>query len=209
MWLFEVAEEVRVGCLLSQRENRWGIPMGLHEETKVEHVLPLGNSLNRLLRSQEDNGKKFVLRRAAIHRKAVGGCFVLQTEDEAKKEGRALVFVDRCADSEVGVTRVEAARNCTEPMLRFSHQSNGVLREAYEFTCGDGMYIYHPPQVFGEPKRFTLRWTDEQTLELQEVQRRPLRRQPQESLVVAAGASMPRLQIPPQWQGQPLMELTA
>lgn len=207
MWLFEVNEGVRVGCLLSQREGRWGIPMGLHEETKVEHVLPLGNSLNRLLRGPEDN-ERFVLQRAAIHRKAAGGCFVLQSHADAVAEAKALVFVDRCVEPAMGTTRIEAAHGCTEPMLRFSHQSSGILREAYEFSCGDGMYVHHPSGVFGTTKKFTVVWTAEQDLEQREVSRKPLRRQPQESLVVAAGSLVHCPEIPRQRQEQPLM-LTA
>ena len=173
MWLFEVTDTVRPGVKLVLAPGRMGVPLGTDAVYGTSMMLPLGRSLSRWLEHPDDQGEPFVLKRGTL----ADGKLVRQTEEEAKAERKALVFIDRSKDIALGLTRVTEAWQKPIPTLVKTYYLVGYNVELYEFKPGDALFICWPAAVLEQvhPKRVIISW-DGQQLKEELCRRHPKRR---------------------------------
>lgn len=181
MWLYEVKDDVRLGVRVLLTPGHVGIPLGTDQHYRTPITLLFGRSLSRELDHPDDHHEEFILKRGSLQESNSGYKLIKQTEQEATEEGKALVFIDRCTDDELGHTRVTVAWRRSSPKLLMAEDNPGLRREVYEFNKGDGLFICWPPAALDQrhPKRFIIEW-DGTTLTEVVCQRRPRSRQRRE-----------------------------
>lgn len=194
MWLFEVTDSMRPGVRLVLTPGRMGIPLGIDEQFRTPSTLPVGRSISRVLDHPDDQVENFILKRGTLQPTATGFIVVKQTEEEAIAERKALVFVDRCTDKELGYTRVTEAWGRPSPNLIFGTNGQGYRRELYEFKQGDALFICWPAAALDQvhPKRFIIFWDGQQLTE--ELCRRHPKRRRARRLQKASVTEQPQLQ---------------
>jgi len=170
MWLFEVTDEVRTGVRLVSQPGRVGVPLGEIAENGMTRLLPVGKSISRLMAHQDDQKGTFTLYRAALKSPPSGRCLVRQPATDARAEKKALVFVDRCLDQELGTTMVAKARGKRPPERIAEFLGDGCSRTLFLFEPGDALFICWPAGALGEEraktaKRFVIAWDGCQLLE--------------------------------------------
>lgn len=209
MWLFEVTDSMRPGVRLVLTPGRMGIPLGVDEQFGTPITLPVGKSISRVLDHPDDQAERFVLRRGILQPTAAGFILVKQTEEEAMAEGKALVFVDRCTDDELGHTRVCDAWSRSSPKLLYGSNGQGYRRELYEFKQGDALFICWPAAALDQlhPKRFIISWDGQQLTE-ELCRRHPKRRRARRLQKASATEQEPLAQTSPQQVKQQVQQLS-
>lgn len=167
MRVYEVSEEIQEGCRVTLRPTP-GVPMGNAKDTKEPVIVPIGNSLGRLLVHPEDQQARFRLMWAKLDVKP-NGLFVV-AQEEAERDEEAMVWVDLCHDEEIGFTRVGVSREPghTHPLPLKAVTSNGLQRVLYVFKKGDGLFLSIPAEATldGKPKRMVIWWDGQQLHQL-------------------------------------------
>lgn len=163
MWLFEVTDTVNTGVKLVLMPGRMGVPLGTDAKYGTPMMLPIGRSISRCLEHPDDQEESFKLKRGRLEE----GKLVKQTEEEAAASGKALVFIDRCTDSELGMTRIAEAWGKPSPTLVKVFGTLGYDVELYEFKPGDALFICWPAAALDQrhPKRFIISWDGQQLVE--------------------------------------------
>lgn len=173
MLLYEVHEYLRCGFGVVLRPGRAGVPLGFDGEASVPQYLPLGHSIDGLLKHPEDAEENFRLHWGALDEKTSGLCLVHQTETEARADRKALVLVDGCVDEELGVTTIEQARGRPMPELITYTQDSSMRRALYLFNEGEALYVCWTARSLDakKPRRFVITWDGEQLRLLQRASR--------------------------------------
>jgi len=195
MWLFEVTDSVRPGVRLVLQTGCVGVPLGINKANGTTILLPVGKSISRWMGHPDDSDGVFTLYRAALKHAPSGRTLVKQPENEAIAERRALVFVDRCVDQELGSTKIDKARGRKLPEHIAGFEGLGYTRELFCFEPGSALFVCWPAaalEVFtGRPKRFIISWDGAQLLE-EACQRRLPSRRAREPMVSDARELKPR-----------------
>lgn len=185
MRVYEVSDRVNDGCRITTRPTL-GVPMGISIESGTPVVIPMGNSLERLLAHPADDPSKFRLMHCTIDVKTHGVYLVAQSYEKSVEDKRAMVWLDVCHDSEVGYTRLGASREAGHnyPTLITCTTADCMMRMLFVFKANDGLFMSIPPggTFEGTPKRQVIWWDGQ---ELHQIVRHPPKHQ-----------SMPRARPP-------------
>lgn len=161
MRVYEVSDTVNEGCRITARPTL-GVPMGISVDSGEPVVVPMGNSLGRLLAHPNDDPCKFLLKHGTLDVKTHGIYIVAQTLAESVADGKAMVWVDVCHDQEVGYTRLGASRESGHnyPTLITCTTTDGMMRMLFVFKKNDGIFMSIPPggTYEGTPKRQVIWW---------------------------------------------------
>ena len=168
MFLFEVRENVQTGFKLVMRNHQALVALGYDNSHQGPVFLPLGNSLEKLLRHPDDQDLPFRLLHARLEEKTTGMVLTAQTTDDALAEGKALVMVEGCMEQSMGVTVVADAYGRTRPELLSYTEDGAVIRRLFIFKPGDALFISWSAMALDQdyPKRFIIAWDGRDLREL-------------------------------------------
>lgn len=146
-----------------------GVCMGSDDQLGSRTILPLGKSITRYLGHREDSSESFRLLFGKLTDTNSGLCLVAQTEEEARRDDRALLLIDVCTDPSAGVTtRIVEARDRTCPETITYTSEGGGGRQLYLFKPGNGLFI--STTWHGQPHlmrhKFILEWNGSHLVEI-------------------------------------------
>ena len=119
-----------------------GICMGPDNQLGDCTVLPLGKSITRYLGHREDGAEAFRLLFGKLTDTTAGLCIVAQTEEESRKDNRALLLIDVSTDPEADVTtKIVDAHGRTRPETVTATNEGGCGRLLCLFRPGDGLFV--------------------------------------------------------------------
>lgn len=165
MRIYEVSDEINEGCRITMRPKP-GVSMGVPAGGSQPVVIPLGNSLGRLLAHPDDADRKFTLLHGTLDIKRHGIYVVAQTAEESQADSKAMVWIDALHDQDIGHTRLGTSREVGHgsPTLITSVESSGLMRFLFVFKKNDGLFIRIPPDAANgrTTKRYVIWWDGQQ-----------------------------------------------